>query len=48
MTAGFHRALLVGSVFLLAAAVIGLRTYNAHSDEPELPAVALSSPGGAA
>jgi MFS family permease len=34
LTSGFHRALLTGSVFLLAAAVIGLRTYNAHSDTP--------------
>jgi EmrB/QacA subfamily drug resistance transporter len=35
LTSGFHRALLTGSIFLLAAALIGLRTYNAHSEEPE-------------
>jgi EmrB/QacA subfamily drug resistance transporter len=40
LTSGFHRALLTGSVFLLAAAVIATRTYNAHSEEPELPATA--------
>jgi MFS family permease len=38
LTAGFHRALLTGSVFLLGAAVIGLATYNAHSEDSELPA----------
>jgi len=36
LTFGFRRALLVGAIFLLAAAVIGLRTYNAHSEESEL------------
>jgi predicted MFS family arabinose efflux permease len=35
LTSGFHRALLTGSIFLLAAALIGLRTYNAHSEDPE-------------
>ena len=44
LTSGFHRALLVGSLFLLAAALIGLRTYNAHSEEPELPATAEAGP----
>jgi EmrB/QacA subfamily drug resistance transporter len=38
LTAGFRQALLIGSVFLLGAALIALRTYNAHSEEPELPA----------
>jgi EmrB/QacA subfamily drug resistance transporter len=33
LTSGFQRALCTGSVFLLAAAVIGLRTYNAHSPD---------------
>lgn len=44
LTSGFHRALLTGSVFLLGAALIGLRTYNAHSEEPELEA---AEPGAA-
>jgi EmrB/QacA subfamily drug resistance transporter len=45
LTAGFGRALLVGSVFLLAAALIALRTYNAHSDESELdPPVPTRAP----
>ncbi|HEY3737718.1 MAG TPA: MFS transporter [Jatrophihabitans sp.] len=35
LTSGFRRALLTGSVFLLGAAVIALRTYNAHSEEPQ-------------
>ncbi|TQF74202.1 MFS transporter [Rhodococcus spelaei] len=30
LTSGFQRALLAGSIFLLGAAVIGLRTVNAH------------------
>ncbi|MCW2571513.1 MAG: multidrug resistance transporter, superfamily protein [Frankiales bacterium] len=33
-TAGFQRALLLGCVFLLAAAVVGLRVSQAHSEEP--------------
>ena len=32
LTAGFQRALLAGSIFLVAAAVIGLRTSNARGD----------------
>nr|WP_016880786.1 MFS transporter [Rhodococcus sp. DK17] len=32
LTFGFQRALLTGSIFLVAAAVIGLRTGNAHGD----------------
>ncbi|GAA4489421.1 MFS transporter [Rhodococcus olei] len=40
LTSGFARALVVGAVFLLAAALIGLRTVNAHGEgdrrEPEL------------
>ncbi len=35
LTAGFSRALLVGSVFLLAAAVIGLRATNTRGEQPE-------------
>ena len=32
LTAGFHRALLVASVFLVAAAVIGLRATNTRGE----------------
>lgn len=32
LTLGFQRALLTGSIFLVAAALIGLRTGNAHGD----------------
>jgi len=35
LTSGFQRALLVGSIFLAAAAVIGLRTSNARGDATE-------------
>ena len=45
LTSGFQRALLVGGIFLLAAAVIALRTNNTREDEPQplpdvLPAAA--------
>jgi EmrB/QacA subfamily drug resistance transporter len=42
LTQGFQRALLAGSIFLLAAAVLGLRTSNAHSD----PALDAAAPAG--
>ena len=42
LTSGFHRALLAAGVFLLAAAIVALRTRNAHGDAP-LPAVAAGS-----
>ena len=35
MTQGFHRALLAASVFLLAAAVVALRTRNTRGEHPE-------------
>ena len=35
LTAGFHRALLAGSIFILAAAVIALRATNTRGDAPE-------------
>jgi EmrB/QacA subfamily drug resistance transporter len=35
LTSGFQRALLAGSIFLVAAAVIGLRTSNARGEEPQ-------------
>ena len=31
-TSGFHRALLAGSIFVLAAALIGLRTSNTRGE----------------
>jgi EmrB/QacA subfamily drug resistance transporter len=55
LTAGFHRALLASSLFLLAAAVLGLRTTNTRGEseeavteprpehEPRVPA--LAGPG---
>lgn len=36
LDAGFQRALLVSCLFLIAAAGIGLRTRDAHSDAPEV------------
>ena len=35
LTGGFQRALLVGSVFLVAAAVLGLRATNTRGEQPE-------------
>jgi MFS family permease len=35
LTEGFSRALLVGSIFILAAAVIGLRATNTRGEQPE-------------
>ena len=35
LTAGFSRALLVGSIFLLAAAIIGLRATNTRGEPSE-------------
>ena len=40
LTSGFQRALLVGSILILAAAVIGLRATNTRGDETEAAAVA--------
>jgi EmrB/QacA subfamily drug resistance transporter len=37
LTGGFSRALLVGSIFLLAAAPIGLRATNTRGEQPERP-----------
>jgi len=36
LTSGFHRALLTGCFFLLAAAVVALRIRNIHSEEHQL------------
>jgi EmrB/QacA subfamily drug resistance transporter len=44
LTSGFQRALLAGSIFLVAAAVIGLRTSNARGDanQPEAGETAVA------
>jgi MFS family permease len=44
LTSGFQRALLAGSIFLLAAAIFALRTYNAHDDAPQRLPDVLPSP----
>jgi hypothetical protein len=46
LTAGFGRALMVGSVFILAAAVIALRATNTRGDS-EQPTRPSPSPGDA-
>jgi len=35
LTAGFQRALLLGSIFILVAAVIGLRATNTRGEEQQ-------------
>jgi hypothetical protein len=35
MTSGFQRGLLVGSIFILASAVIGFRATNTRGETPE-------------
>jgi MFS family permease len=54
LTAGFHRALLVGSVFLVATAVIALRATNTRGEPtseitgvllPDIPASTRPAPG---
>jgi MFS family permease len=42
LTSGFQRALLAGSIFLVASAVIGLRTSNTRGEEQ--PPVADAAP----
>jgi EmrB/QacA subfamily drug resistance transporter len=44
LTAGFQRALLVGSVFILAAAVIALRATNTRGETPDPVPDALPAP----
>jgi EmrB/QacA subfamily drug resistance transporter len=44
LTSGFHRALLASSVFLVVAAVIAVRTTNAHSETPETVSQARPEP----
>jgi EmrB/QacA subfamily drug resistance transporter len=47
LTAGFQRALLVGSIFILAAAVIGLRATNTRGEEAGSAADTLPEPARA-
>jgi EmrB/QacA subfamily drug resistance transporter len=47
LTAGFQRALLVGAILLLAAAVIGLRATNTRGEEAERGAGAVPEPATA-
>jgi EmrB/QacA subfamily drug resistance transporter len=44
LTAGFHRALLAGSIFILAAAVIALRATNTRGDAPQPVPEPLAEP----
>jgi EmrB/QacA subfamily drug resistance transporter len=47
LTSGFQRALLVGSIFILAAAVIGLRATNTRGEEPQAAPDVLPEPARA-
>jgi EmrB/QacA subfamily drug resistance transporter len=47
LTAGFQRALFIGSVLILAAAVIGLRATNTRDEEPQPARDALPEATGA-
>jgi EmrB/QacA subfamily drug resistance transporter len=49
LTSGFHRALLVGSIFIFAAAIIGLRATNTRGEgeEPVAGPQAQAAPGAA-
>jgi predicted MFS family arabinose efflux permease len=44
LTAGFHRALLVGSIFVLATAIIGLRTSNTRGEADQAVSVLVPEP----
>ncbi|MGB0092640.1 MAG: MFS transporter [Solirubrobacteraceae bacterium] len=47
LTSGFQRALLVGSILILASAVLGLRATNTRGEEPHPGANALPEPAQA-
>ena len=47
LTAGFQRALLVGSILILAAALIGLRATNTRGEEPQPGSGVLAEPARA-
>ena len=46
LTSGFQRALFAASLFLLAAAIVGLRATNTRGEEPEQTMAAGASPAG--
>ena len=46
LTAGFQRALFAASIFLLAAAIVGLRATNTRGEEPAQTTAAGASPAG--
>jgi EmrB/QacA subfamily drug resistance transporter len=48
LTAGFHRALLVGSIFVFATAIIALRTSNTRGEADQAVPVQLPEPTGSA
>jgi hypothetical protein len=48
LTAGFHRALLVGSIFVFATAIIALRTSNTRGEADQAMPVPLPEPTGSA
>jgi EmrB/QacA subfamily drug resistance transporter len=48
LTSGFHRALLTGCFLLLAAALLALRTSNAHGETPRPEPAALPEPAAPA
>jgi EmrB/QacA subfamily drug resistance transporter len=47
LAAGFQRALLIGSILLLASGILGLRATNTRGEEPEPAAGALPEPARA-
>jgi EmrB/QacA subfamily drug resistance transporter len=47
LTAGFQRALLIGSIFILASAVIGTRATNTRGEETQPAAEAIPEPARA-
>ena len=47
LTSGFQRALLVGSILILASALIGLRATNTHGEEPNPTTHQLPDPARA-
>ena len=47
LTAGFQRALLIGSILILASAVLGLRATNTRGEEPQPGSGVLAEPARA-
>jgi hypothetical protein len=46
LTSGFQRALFAASLFMLAAAIVGLRATNTRGEEPAQTTAAGASPAG--